>query len=92
MGGFGVIGFESQSHLDWCRNIWAMIADGGVWAVPRSGLVFRKDEQARTWTVAERMPHDPAMPISADELRTYQDEEVGAIRQRFASIGVEVIG
>lgn len=102
MRGFGVVGPTSASHLDWCRGIWAMISDGGVWAVPRSGLVFRKDEQARTWTLVERMPWLEEMgeaarsgadvPPTAEDLRIYQDEDIEAIRQRFASIGIEVLG
>lgn len=33
--------------LNWCRNLVAMLADGGVWGVPRSQIVFRVNKPAR---------------------------------------------
>lgn len=30
--------------LAWCENIVRIIADGGVWGIPRSGTVFRLDK------------------------------------------------
>lgn len=31
--------------LEWCRNIVRIIADGGVWGLPRSGTTFRLDHK-----------------------------------------------
>lgn len=31
--------------LAWCRNLVDAIRDGGVWGIPRSGLVFRIDHK-----------------------------------------------
>lgn len=31
--------------LAWCRRHVAMIADGGVWGIPRSGIAFRVDHK-----------------------------------------------
>ena len=91
MTGYGVVGPTSQSHLDWCRQMWEGVRDGGIWGVPRSGLVFQKDEQARRLTLTERMPHMPGMPGTAEEWAAYQDEDAEAIRLRFVSIGIEVV-
>ena len=32
-----------EEILDWCRNAMAMIHDGGVWGIPRSGTIFQVD-------------------------------------------------
>lgn len=31
--------------LAWCRNHMALIQDGGVWGIPRSGTAFRVDKK-----------------------------------------------
>ncbi len=35
----------SDDVLEWCRNIVRVIADGGVWGIPRSHTVFRVDHK-----------------------------------------------
>lgn len=31
--------------LAWCRNHLAVIQDGGVWGIPRSGTIFKVDHK-----------------------------------------------
>lgn len=31
--------------LEWCRQLVRTIRDGGMWGIPRSGLVFRIDQK-----------------------------------------------
>jgi hypothetical protein len=38
---------EPESVLEWCRNLVRVLADGGVWGIPRSGLVFRVDKEGK---------------------------------------------
>lgn len=47
-----------EYQLDWCRNLVAMVADGGFWAVPRSSLVFRVNKQNKTLTLVAGDPSD----------------------------------
>jgi hypothetical protein len=54
------------AHVQWSRNLFAGLSDGGVWAVPRCGLLFTK--RGNELHLTARMPHDPKMPISASEL------------------------
>ncbi|NBT75139.1 hypothetical protein EBZ80_18285 [bacterium] len=35
----------SENVLEWCRNIVRVIADGGVWGIPRSHTIFRVDHK-----------------------------------------------
>lgn len=37
----------SETILNWCRQLVATIADGGVWGIPRSQIVFRLDHKKK---------------------------------------------
>ena len=79
------------NEILWARGLWESLRDRGIWAVPRSGLVFQKREAEGTFAVTMRMPHDPAMPLTAEQLDEQQREEVIAIRARFEPIGIAVV-
>jgi hypothetical protein len=79
----------NKQHLVWCQSIWDGCVDGGVWMVPRSGLIFQKSAILKRMTLIERMPWTPEMGGSAEDLRLYQDADFEAIAKRFALIGVE---
>lgn len=72
----------------WSANLFATLKDGGAWAVPRSGLIFRK--VGAGMVLIAQMPHDKDMPISAAELRKYQDSDFDLIRDKFAESGIVV--
>lgn len=86
------------SDLAWCRAHFASMADGGVWGVPRSGLVFCRRGEALV--LVERMPWTSEMaeaaelgrdvPGSEEELRAYQDADYETIRGRFEAAGITV--
>lgn len=79
------------NHRDsmWSQSLWDSITDGGQWVVPRSGLVFEKDEERRRMTLVERMPWTADMGGTPEDLRLYQDSDFESIAKRFALIGVE---
>lgn len=37
-----------QSDIDWTRNLISMLKDGGVWAVPMNGNVYRFNKVTQT--------------------------------------------
>jgi hypothetical protein len=76
------------SDLEWSRRTFAMLNEGGVWGVPRSGLVFQK--RGAELVLIDRMPWAEGMPLTAEELRTYQDEDFALIRDRFVAAGIQV--
>jgi len=49
----------SEDVLDWCRTLVAMIADGGVWGIPRSGVMFKFDKAAKRMTLTMGKADDP---------------------------------
>jgi hypothetical protein len=36
---------EPESVLNWCRELCRVTADGAVWGIPRSQIVFRFDKR-----------------------------------------------
>ena len=64
------------------------MADKAVWAIPRSGLVFQRQGDGLVLIMV--MPHDPALPLTEDELREYQREEYDAVKAHFEAAGVPV--
>jgi hypothetical protein len=68
----GLMPTPTQAHVEWCRRMWSVMADGGSWGLPASGLIFQKREAARELVLIDAMPHTPEMPITADELLARQ--------------------
>lgn len=77
-----------QEHVEWCRKLFAQLRDGGSWGIPRSGLVFRK--HGDVLVLAARMPHDPAMPVTPEQLVAQQDADYEGTRRHFAEAGITV--
>lgn len=49
-----------QEEIDeWCRNIARIIRDGGVWGIPRSGLVFKFQHKNKTMVLVSGNPLHP---------------------------------
>lgn len=76
------------AHVEWCKNTFAMMAEGGIWGIPRSGLIFtrRGDELVLT----SSMPYDPAMPITEEQLLAQQAKEFDSVQQHFGAAGITV--
>jgi hypothetical protein len=75
-------------NQEWSKKLFAGLRDGGVWGVPRSGLVFTR--RGDVLVLTSQMPHDPAMPITAVELVKWQAEDFECIRREFGLAGIEV--
>jgi hypothetical protein len=79
---------EQEYYTFWSKMMFVSLHEGGVWGVPRSGLIFQK---ARNKLVLiDLMPHDEGMPITADELLVQQWEDFKQIREEFAKADVRV--
>jgi hypothetical protein len=88
-----------EERAGWSRRNFNMIAVGGTWAVPRSGLVFRKTND-HTLELANLMPWSPAMgrgfewgfdvPPSAEKLIEYQRDDFRTLVEAHKAAGIEV--
>ena len=45
--------------LNWCRNLIDVLADGAVWGIPRSQIMFRVDKVARKLILTVGETNDP---------------------------------
>lgn len=95
MSGFDVMFGADEprpEHVAWCRNQIDMLKLGGIWAIPRSGLVFTKTG-ADEFTLTARMPWMPEMEevITAEQLAEQQQDEYELNRRYFAAAGVTMI-
>ena len=69
-----------QDHINWCRNLFRTLKDGGAWAVPRSGLIFRREGESLRLIAADARVCSPAA----------QDSDLAAIKEHFKAAGIEV--
>ena len=79
-----------EDHVEWCKAMFAMLAEGGVWGVPRSAISFRKEGGALVLDERFTMPWSPGLPITEEELREQQDAEFEQVREHFEAAGIEV--
>lgn len=72
---------DEYSH--WCQQLFATLSQGGVWAVPRSGLVFTK--RGDTMVLTSREAHD-----STAKWVRYQQSDYDLIKSEFAKAGITI--
>lgn len=80
----------TASDVSWCLQTFKMLAVGGVWGVPRSGLIFRKSEEPLVMELQSVMPYDESMPLSEEEFHEYQHDDFNVIKYAFKQAGIEV--
>lgn len=89
----------ANEFTEWCQVHFALMADGGIWGVPRSGLTFTK--RGDKLVLTERMPFavleeadaialGKDVPDTPEKLRAYQDADYETIREQFHLAGIEV--
>jgi hypothetical protein len=79
----------NPDHVVWSRNIFGTLADDGSWGIPRSGLIFVK--RGNELQLTARMPHDPAMPITAEQLIEQQRSDFDGTKTHFEAAGITVV-
>lgn len=79
----GVLPLQRPDHIQWCREQVDMLNEGGVWGVPRSGLVFVKTGDNSIALIARE-------PEGRGELRAWQDADYRSIRDHMKAAGIEV--
>lgn len=79
---------SDTEHVNWCRRQFNLLNDGGMWGVPRSGLLFQKTSTALI--LIDRMPYTEEMPITEQELLDYQQQDFELIQHMFGLAGIEI--
>jgi hypothetical protein len=76
-----------EEDINWSSSFFAKIIIGGVWAVPRSGLTFRKVDEATF--VLDAVAWVPGIP-NPEKLLEYQREDYKVISLRFRAAGINM--
>jgi hypothetical protein len=75
--------------VEWSRHLFDLLADGGHWWVPRSGVGFRKEGDVLV-EIEERMPWAQEMPLTEAELEEQQRSDADAVERFFGLAGIHV--
>jgi hypothetical protein len=77
-----------QKNVIWSKNHFRIMANGGTWGVPRSGLLWQK--HGDELVLLARMPWVREMPITAEQLQQQQDADIESISEHMRAAGVKV--
>lgn len=76
------------SESQWCRDTFDIVANGGIWLVPRSGLTFRKNgEDTLTLESRDGMPD---AVIDPELWKAYQEDDFQVIKLHLEGAGISV--
>jgi hypothetical protein len=70
----------------WCRTLFDKMAVGGVWTIPRSGMVFRREADRMIWVAV--VPPEADFTVGLSEIRKLEFKET---REEFAKAGIAVL-
>jgi hypothetical protein len=86
------------SNILWSKNQWGRIREGGTWAVPRSGLIFKRTKDG--FDLLSIMPFLPELadaakagrdvPPDAEALWDCQRSDFQCIRKNFREAGLSI--
>ena len=79
---------EKILAASWSKSHYAMMNEGGVWAIPRSGITFQKREGKLV--LINAMPWSPMMPLDAASLVAAQEADYQAVKENFERAGIPV--
>jgi|SRR6516162_3795195 hypothetical protein len=86
---------DRQANVMWCKRNHAMIANGGTWMIPRSGMAFKRTYKG--WELLAIMPFMVGMaesvlavPHSARELLMWQLEDFATHQRYHKTAGLEI--
>jgi hypothetical protein len=78
-----------SGYAEWSRRMFLSLRIGGVWGVPRSGLIFTRTGET-TLALTDVMPYEDGMPISRPALYLQQQSDYDQIRHYMEVAGVAV--
>jgi hypothetical protein len=81
---------SEASHIEWSRSLFHGLRVGGVWGVPRSGLIFTRVGE-NVLALTDVMPHTPDMPGTPRDLFDQQAGDFREIQSYMKKAGVTTI-
>jgi len=78
----------NSDHVEWSRQLFSTLKEDGVWAVPRSGLIFQK--RGGSFYLIRRLPWDSSFPVPRKEMGRYQLSDFNEISRHMVAAGIAV--
>lgn len=79
-----------RDEIVWSIGLMASLREGGVWGVPRSGLVFQKRGDALV--LVGKMPYeDSDLSLPRELYDEGQEADIDGILKRFEAAGFQVL-
>jgi hypothetical protein len=78
----------NSEHIEWSRKLFWALNDNGIWAVPRSGLVFQK--RGGSFYLIRRYPWDSSFSFPKEKMLSYQLSDFNEISRHMVAAGVPV--
>jgi hypothetical protein len=78
-------------HIAWCRMLFHSLKDGGVWGIPRTGVMFQRAGDQLVFSDRLTMQYDSEMPLTKDEFDEQQAREIEDVREHFGAAGIAVV-
>lgn len=78
----------NAASIAWSKKQFALLAENGAWAIPRSGMIFTR--RGNKLVLTSRMPYQEEMPISAEKLADQQRREYLLCKRHFAAAGIQI--
>jgi hypothetical protein len=78
-------------HVQWCANTFNLIRHGGVWGIPRTGLIFTRTGENEL-TLTARMPYMDGMEelLTPEQLDEQQQSDYEGTRIHMEAAGITV--
>jgi hypothetical protein len=89
----------NPDHVRWSRQHFQLLSLNATWAVPRSGLIFKKVslfelalDNVMPWSdaIGQGWQRGMDVPRNAKALRKYQQSDFEVIAKNFGAAGVDV--
>jgi hypothetical protein len=77
-----------EQHAAWCRQHFARMGPGCIWAVPRTGLIFRRTGNVLLWVGT--IPPEPAKRMSPAKLAEAREDDYESHADHFSRAGVSI--
>lgn len=74
---------SEELHADWCNLQWLSVKMGGLWIVPRSGLILTKTPEGFNLTGIEKI-------FEGKRFADYQRSDFDCIKSHFAAADLKV--
>jgi hypothetical protein len=83
---------------EWTKHFFWLLGNGGVWGVPGSGLIFQRDGDSLA--LVHRATFEEfsdqhtqvkvKLPNTNQQLQSWQERDLSAIKKRFSAAGIKV--